>query len=288
MVVIDQHLPDGQGGALLPTIGSFDVPTPVVCFTADGRPETRRALLDAGAWDVVTKPFDVVEARAKLAAMIDAASRVWQAEERAHRFAVDAYRVLVRIAERFGAEPAGHAERVGWIAGLIARELGWSWDDVATLRAAAALHDLGKLAVPLDLLGKPGRLTSEERNVIERHAVAGAELFEGTTDATFALAREIAATHHERWDGRGYPHALRGKQIPISGRIVAVADVFDALVSKRVYKEAVTALEALEVIQEGRGQAFDPAVVDAFELVFMAATARDLGVSAAVSEPLST
>jgi putative two-component system response regulator len=160
-----------------------------------------------------------------------------------------------------------HTERVARTSALIAGRLGMSASEVALVRQAAPLHDIGKLAVPDAILLKPGRLTGAEFEQMKRHAPAGAAILDGSTSAVLRLAREIALTHHEWWNGDGYPERLRGERLPMSGRIVAVADVFDALTHSRPYKRAWSVDAATEELRRLRARQFDPEVVDAFEAI---------------------
>jgi hypothetical protein len=171
---------------------------------------------------------------------------------------------LARVVEFRDSDTGGHVERMSRYSVLIARELGWSPEHCRELRLAAALHDVGKVAVPDAILLKPGRLTAEERQIMQRHCRAGFDMLTGSDSTLLNLGAEIALTHHERYDGAGYPSGLSGEDIPLVGRIVAVADVFDALTSVRVYKEAIATPDAVQIIAEGRATQFDPDVVDAF------------------------
>ena len=164
-------------------------------------------------------------------------------------------------------ETAEHVERMSRSCALIARELGWNRDKCLSLRVASALHDIGKVGVPDSVLRKPGRLDASEREIVERHAQIGYEILAGSGDGVFELAASIALTHHERVDGKGYPRSLCGSDIPIEGRIAAVADVFDSLIHDRVYRRAFEVGEALEIMRDERGAQFDPIVFDAFERV---------------------
>jgi putative two-component system response regulator len=145
----------------------------------------------------------------------------------------------------------------------IAEALGWRQAEVELIRRASPLHDVGKIAIPDSILLKPGKLTPEEFERMKTHTSLGAQMLSGGKFPLLQLAEQIALTHHERWDGTGYI-GLHKEAIPMAGRIVTVADVFDALTSKRPYKEAWTATSAIEEIQRQRGQQFDPDVVDAF------------------------
>jgi hypothetical protein len=173
-------------------------------------------------------------------------------------------RRLAIAAEYRDDETFQHTERVGELAGRIGTELGFSTAQVRVLRAAAPLHDIGKLAIPDNILLKPGKLSPEEFKIIKTHTIRGAHLLSGSSSAVLQRASAIALTHHERWDGTGYPQCLAGERIPLAGRIVAVADVFDALTHERPYKSAWTRERAIAEICSGSGTQFDPAVVEAF------------------------
>jgi putative two-component system response regulator len=157
-----------------------------------------------------------------------------------------------------------HLVRIADYSTEIARGLGLSEKDIYYLRYASPMHDIGKLVIPDAILKKEGGLTPEEREVVKKHTLLGADIFKGTKSPLLKVARIISLTHHERFDGTGYPQGLKGKDIPLLGRIVALADVFDALTTKRPYKEAYGFDEALTMVKDMSGRHFDPAVVDAF------------------------
>jgi putative two-component system response regulator len=157
-----------------------------------------------------------------------------------------------------------HTERVAVLAGLIARELGMGSQEQAAIRLAAPLHDIGKLGIPDQILLKPGVLSDGERVVMRTHTTIGAHILGASEYSVLGMAREIALTHHERWDGGGYPAGLRASAVPIAGRIVAVADVFDAITHVRPYKEALPAEHAIAEITRASGAQFDARVVEAF------------------------
>jgi HD domain/Domain of unknown function (DUF4118) len=158
-----------------------------------------------------------------------------------------------------------HTERVGRTAGLLAAELGLSQEEIALIRQAAPLHDVGKLAIADSVLLKPGRLEPAEFELMKKHARVGAEILAGSSSPALQVAEEVALTHHERWDGSGYPSGRKADDIPISGRIVAVADVFDALAHARPYKPAWPISKALSEIRRLAGSSFDPEVVAALD-----------------------
>jgi putative two-component system response regulator len=171
---------------------------------------------------------------------------------------------LAIVAEYRDDETGAHAARVAAISGAIARALGLPEDSARLIELAAPLHDLGKVAIADAILLKQGPLSAAERCVMEEHTTTGARMLEGSEVPVLQVARAIALTHHERWDGSGYPDRLDGPRIPLPGRIVAIADVFDALTSDRPYKRAWPLADALAEIRALRGSHFDPAVADAF------------------------
>lgn len=180
---------------------------------------------------------------------------------RAHR---DALLRLSRAAEYRDDDTGVHIVRMGFLAGALATRLGQPADWARLLREAAPMHDVGKIGIPDAVLKKPGPFTAAERAEMNRHAEMGAEILGRSPIPLFQLAAEVALTHHERWDGAGYPHGLAGDAIPLSGRIVAVVDCFDALTMDRCYRPAFADDVALAMLRAERGRAFDPLVVDAF------------------------
>jgi putative two-component system response regulator len=159
-------------------------------------------------------------------------------------------------------ETGVHVSRMASIAAFIAAQMGLDHDRVLLLRVAAPMHDVGKIATPDEILLKPGSLTPAERREMERHTTIGHDILAGSASDLLQMAATIALTHHERWDGGGYPQGLSGEDIPLEGRIVAVADVFDALLSDRCYRPALSVSEAVATIREGRGAHFDRKVAD--------------------------
>ncbi len=169
------------------------------------------------------------------------------------------------MAVEFRDEDTGaHIERIGRFSVLLAEHIGMDSDFCERLRHAAPLHDVGKVAIPDAILLKPGPLTPEERAIVETHAEEGHRLVRGSSSSILDMAATIALSHQEKWDGSGYPRGLKGEAIPIEGRIVAVADVFDALTSDRVYRKAFSIEDAVQMMREQRGRHFDPVLLDAF------------------------
>ncbi len=169
------------------------------------------------------------------------------------------------MAVEFRDEDTGaHIERIGRFSTLLAEQVGMESEFSARLSHAAPLHDVGKVAIPDAILLKPGPLTPEERAIVETHAEEGHRLLQGSSSSILDMAATIALSHHEKWDGSGYPRGVVGEAIPIEGRIVAIADVFDALTSDRVYRQAFAVEEAVQIMREQRGRHFDPVLLDAF------------------------
>ncbi len=176
-------------------------------------------------------------------------------EETVHR--------LSRAVEMRDVPTVSEVDRIGDISALLGAHLGLPTDRVELLRVAAPMHDVGKIGIADRILLKPGDLTEQERDEMKRHAEIGHYLLSSSKSELMAMAAAIALTHHERFDGTGYPRGLAGEEIPIEGRIVAAADVFDALISDRVYRPAFPLAEAVETMKQGRGTQFDPVVLDA-------------------------
>lgn len=170
---------------------------------------------------------------------------------------------LARAIDLHDASTGEHVNRIGVIAAFLAERLGLDPDEVELLRVAAPMHDVGKIGIDDGILRKPGPLTDSERLAMQRHTVIGNEILSGSQSRLLQVAATIALTHHERFDGSGYPSGTRGEEIPLEGRITAVADVFDALLSDRCYRPAMETATAVQMIEAGRGTQFDPRVVDA-------------------------
>ncbi|WP_290869288.1 two-component system response regulator [Aquabacterium sp.] len=244
---------------------------PIIFVTAMGTIEDEALGLSLGAVDYITKPISppLVQARVRTHLALYDQSRELErmVAQRTNELVATRQQIIRRLgraAEFKDNETGNHVVRMSHIARLIAQQSGLGPEAIQLVFQAAAMHDVGKIGIPDHILLKPGPLTDEERQVVRRHPQIGADIIGKHDNELLATARTIALTHHERWDGSGYPQGLQGEQIPLFGRIVAIADVFDALMSKRPYKAALPAAQSLAIMAEERGRHFDPTLLDAF------------------------
>jgi putative two-component system response regulator len=281
VVLLDLHMPGTDGIEVLldikAVLGRRNY-MPVLVLTGDSSSEVRDAALAAGARDFLTKPYDAGEVILRVRNLIETrllhvelqrqnAALSERFESRTEELEAAKLEILERLARAadFRDESSyGHTTRVGELAARIAAQMGLTNAEIDQIRVAARLHDIGKIGVSDSILMKPGRLAPAEFLAQEKHTVIGANILSGSRFPILRLAEDIALTHHECWDGTGYPRGLRQEEIPLCGRIVAVADVFDALTHTRVYKSAWRLSDAVDEIRHQRGKKFDPAVVDAF------------------------
>jgi putative two-component system response regulator len=252
--------------------------TPVLLVAGGEARTLRRIGREAGATDVLSKPFDAVELQDRVGVLIDLALARRENDDRAQAMRRDAARAaaeatarereLIRrlmLAAEFRDDRAGdHLTRVAGCVIAVAEGLGLSPAEADDVALASTMHDIGKIGVPDHILMKAGPLTPDEWEEMRQHALRGYHMLHDSSSRLLQIAAEIALTHHERWDGTGYPRGLRGEEIPCSGRIVAVADVFDALISARSYKPAWSLDRARAHLEAESGRHFDPACVAAF------------------------
>jgi len=284
LILMDIVMPVMDGHAVLSRLQELDllVPyRPVLVLTSDHSPQAQRDAWEGGANDFLTKPLspsvvrlrvrNLLETRMLHRALSDQNDHLERrVEERTAELEEARLQVLYRLAraaEYRDDETGKHTRRVGRSAGRIASVLGMSPEESRSIRMAAPLHDVGKIGIPDSILLSSDALTDEEFEIMKRHCVIGAELLTSPDVALLELAAEIALSHHERWDAKGYPHGLGETDVPLAGRIVAVADTFDALTHQRPYKRAWTTDEAMCELRRLSGVAFDPEIVEAFESV---------------------
>ena len=280
LVLLDLHMPRMSGLDVIAAIRERKSETylPVLMLTADVSSEAKVRALSTGANDFLTKPFDRTEVELRIRNLLQMShlhrqlhdqnavleQKVAERTQEVEAAKIEILERLAMAAEFRDDQTGEHTKRVGMICALVAEALGLEERDARALERAAPLHDVGKIGIPDRILLKPGPLTPAEFELMKRHTSIGAQLLSQSLSPTLQLAETIAATHHERWDGSGYGLRLSGDEIPLSGRILAIADVFDALTHDRPYKDAWDPERALEEIRSQRGRQFDPDVVDAF------------------------
>ena len=280
LIVLDLHMPHMDGIQVLEQLRQRKSSEylPVLVLTADVNPETKLRALTAGANDFLTKPVEPTEVGLRVKHLLttrfmtldlqDQAevleqkirSRTWELEEAQ----IEIMERLARAGEYRDDNTGEHTFRVGHNAAELAAMAGMSAADVELVRSAAPLHDVGKIGIPDSILLKPGPLTDEEFAIMKPHTIIGAKILSGSRFRVLQLAEGIAMSHHEAWNGSGYPHGIAGEKIPLVARIVSIVDTFDALTHERPYKAAWPADKALAVIQEGAGTKYDPRLAALF------------------------
>ncbi len=258
---------------------------PIILVTALRETEDRVKGIEAGCDDFISKPFDKIELLARVRSLLkvkayndllsnyrkELESEVTRrTEELKHAFerikaaSLDTIYRLSMASEFRDEDTGAHIKRMSHYSAVIARRMALDESTIETILYAAPMHDVGKIGIPDRILMKPGKLDPAEWEIMKQHTIIGAKILRGSDAEFIQLGESIAHYHHEKWDGSGYPNHLKGIEIPIACRIVAIADVFDALTSKRPYKEPFPLEKSLAIIREGRGNHFDPDVVDAF------------------------
>ncbi len=280
LVLLDLHMPHPDGFEVMEALAPW-IETrwlPILVLTADDGQQVRERALEAGAKDFVTKPFKQTEVLLRIKNLLqvrflnlELQARSIALEQRVQERTEDLeearHEILERlaVAAEFRDDDTGeHTRRVGRTSAMIARAIGLDDESVELIRQAAPLHDIGKIGISDRILLKPGKLTLEERARMQTHVSIGRSILSGSRSPLLQMAEQIASTHHEWWDGSGYMWKLAGNAIPVVGRIVAVADVFDALTHDRPYKQAWPVDRAVAEILKLSGRQFDPGVVEAF------------------------
>jgi len=251
---------------------------PILVITGTDSADAKNQALELGATDFVHKPFDQVEvllrvrnllrmrhAYAQQVKIAEELERQVQARTRELTRATDAFVFkLAEVCEMRDVDTGKHIMRVGRMARMLAEAVGLPESLCFMIERAAPLHDVGKIGIPDDILLKPGKLTDDEYTHMKRHANIGQQILNDHDSMMVQMAATIATSHHERWDGTGYPEGLRGESIPIEGRITAICDVFDALISRRPYKNPWSEQDAVDYLVSQSGHQFDPKLVDLF------------------------
>lgn len=297
IILLDLNMPNLGGLELLEQLrpridndrGEY---LPVLVLTADVSLKTKQKALAAGAKDFLTKPFDPIEValrvknlletrflhlelknhnvmleervRARTAEIWDAVKQLEQSQQELRQSREETVRRLSIAAEFRDDETARHILRMSHYCAVLARSAGFDEERVELIKVASQMHDVGKIGTPDSILLKPRGLTPDEREVMQKHAQIGHDILSGSDSELLQLGATIAITHHERIDGTGYPNRLKGDEIPIEGRMAAIADVYDALTSDRVYRKAFSFIESIAMMREGRGTHFDTDLLDLF------------------------
>jgi len=281
MILLDIRMPFMDGievmQALKEEVGNNDY-LPILVLTAQTDTETRQKALAAGARDFLTKPFQPWEVFQRIHNLLE--TRVFynnqrlraddlelEVQKRTRELQLTQHEVVRRLGragEYRDNETGAHVVRMSKSCRLLALKAGLGEAFAELILQASPMHDVGKIGIPDNILLKPGRLTPQERQIMETHVEIGVDIIGKFDSEMLNMAREIAATHHEKWDGSGYPKGLAGEDIPISGRIAAICDVFDALTSERPYKDAWPLEKAVALIKDNAGSHFDPELVKLF------------------------
>lgn len=287
IVLLDLFMPDMNGFEICKYIKNNEHTSdiPIIFITSAHDPLSLSKAFELGAVDYIKKPFDTIEVNARLRTHlklkiaerklkehnanleIKVVERTKKLEEKNIELNEVKRETIFRLclaAEMRDVDTGNHINRIQAYTEVIALKCGMSREEAEQLSLASSMHDLGKIGIPDHILLKPGELTSEESEIMKQHTVIGARaLADGKSDL-LRVAHRVALSHHERWDGKGYPQGLRGVNIPIEARIVGLVDVFDALISRRAYKHAFTVDDAIMIILSEKGNHFDPKLVDIF------------------------
>lgn len=280
LILLDIDMPGLDGFGVMEQLNIFtdgDLP-PILVLTAQHMQSFRQRAFDLGARDYVTKPFDSSELLSRVRNLLEAQmaqkymhhqneileKKVLDRTNELQNTRLQVVRRLGRAAEYRDNETGLHIIRMSTIASLLGEAAGMDAYECELLLNASPMHDIGKIGIPDQILLKQGKLDPEEWEIMKTHTLIGADILSGDDSEMMIMAYEIALTHHEKWNGSGYPHGLKGEEIPLVGRITALADVFDALTSERPYKKAWTVEKAVELITSESGRHFDPDLVRVF------------------------
>ncbi len=280
VLILDLVMPQWDGFALMERLRRerADDFIPILVISGQNDIDSKRRALESGARDFITKPFDMVEAAARVRNMAEIRltylklrrqnqeleDKVAQRTRKLKETFREVLNSLSTAVEYHNKETAVHLRRIRDFTRILARGCGIEDERAEGLADASVMHDIGKIGVPDRILTKNGPLTKEEWELMKNHTIIGADILSGYDSGLIKVARNIALTHHEKWNGLGYPRGLVGIEIPLEGRIVSLCDTFDALISARPYKPAWSVEEAVQAIASEKGVSYDPNLVDVF------------------------
>jgi putative two-component system response regulator len=278
LIISDIMMPGRTGIELLEIVKEAYPDTAVIMATAVDDRKTAVNTLQLGAFGYVIKPFDRNEFIINVVNALERRRLTIASKEYEHRLEQEVRdrtkdirrreeEIALRLISASGyrdEETGEHIKRLGQYSAAMAEAMGWEQEIIDYLRIAAPMHDVGKIGIPDEVLRKPGKLSADEFQIIKGHCEIGERILGGSSIPLLQLAASIALSHHEKWDGSGYPQGLRGEAIPAAARIVAVADVYDALSNDRVYRAAMPEEKVLQIMNEGKGSHFDPEIYDCF------------------------
>lgn len=280
LVILDLVMPQMDGFYIMQELKKLqgDAYLPIIILSNEESMEARFKALELGAKDFLNKPYDRVEVLLRFRNLIEVKmlnrevtaqnkqleGKVNERTQELYETQLDVIQRLARAIEYRDSETGMHIVRMSQYAACLAAKVGLDEETCNLILTASPLHDIGKIGIPDRILQKPGKLTDEEWKIMKTHTTIGGEILSGGTSKFLIMAKEIALTHHEKWDGSGYPNGLKGEEIPLIGRICCLCDVFDALMTKRPYKRAWTLDETLDEIRRCKGTHFEPELVQIF------------------------
>jgi putative two-component system response regulator len=283
IILLNLSIPHVDAFSIIETFGTEKKVDylPILTYSEDSNPEVRMRALKSGATDFLLKPYESIEVLMRIHNMIESRilhiqvkdqnklleSKVKERTQELNDTRLDIIRRLAQAAECRDDDTGLHIYRMSQYCEKMARKLGWNEQQCELMLNASPLHDIGKIGIPDSILLKPNKLTTEEFEVMKTHTTIGAKLLSGSSSAIMQMAETIALTHHEKWDGTGYPHQLKGREIPMVGQICSICDVFDALTSKRPYKRAWTTEESLAEIENQKDKQFNTELVEVFKKI---------------------